>query len=155
VVLQHGTVPADPGWLVVDCSASAIQKRPNIPVFQGHKITTQFVRTVQPTFSAALIAHIEATIDDEAEKNQICTVVPLPDVPADWLKMLAVNMGNQQRWSQVKGLQAWVAASRLDGFSGMARRIAPDDLEKLAVLKRFGANTGPAAQNMPRLLAMC
>ena len=154
IVLQHGSVPADAGWLYVDCSASAVQKRPTLPVFDGQKITPQFVRTVQPTFSAALIAHIEATMDDEAEKNLICTVVPLPDLPSDWLLMLAVNMGNQQRWSKVKGLKAWVAASRLDGFSGMARQVAPDDLDKLAVLQRFGANTGPAEANMPRLLAM-
>jgi hypothetical protein len=34
------------------------------------------VRTCQPTFSAAFVAHIEATFHDEAEKNGLCAPVP-------------------------------------------------------------------------------
>jgi len=40
-----------------------------VPIWAGKHITLQMVRTCQPTFSAALIAHIEATLGDEAEKN--------------------------------------------------------------------------------------
>jgi len=54
-------LPLSPDTLVVDCSASAIPQRPLVPIWDGKRITLQMVRTCQPTFSAALIAHIEAT----------------------------------------------------------------------------------------------
>jgi NAD(P)-binding Rossmann-like domain len=153
IVLERGTVPTDPDRLYVDCSASAVQRRPIVPVFAGNKITPQFVRTVQPTFSAAFIAHVEANFEDEAEKNTLCTVVPLPDQPMHWLQMLAVNMGNQYRWSKYKDLQAWIAQSRLDGFTALAKSVTPDDTEKLALLQRYSKAAGPAAAKLSQLLA--
>lgn len=153
MVLDRGTVATDPDRLYVDCSASAIARRPTLPVFNGNTITPQFVRTVQPAFSAALTAHVEAHYDDEAEKNKLCTVIPLPDEPIDWLKMLAVNMGNQQRWGKDKALRMWIMQSRLDGFTALARSVKPDDIEKLTLLQRFAQSAGPAAANLQALLA--
>ena len=156
IVLDRGTVSTDPDRLYVDCSASAIARRPITRVFNSKLIIPQFVRTVQPTFSAALIAHVEAHYaddSDDAEKNSLCTVVPLPDEPIDWLRMLAVNMANQQRWSKDKVLMGWIMQSRLDGFSALARNIASDDIEKMLLLKRFGKAAGPASANMQALLA--
>jgi hypothetical protein len=153
IVLQHGSVAVDPQRLYVDCSASAAQIRPSIAVFDGKKITPQFVRTVQPTFSAALIAHIELCYADDVQKNQLTTPVPLPDQPIDWLKMLAVSMANQQRWSKDKEILKWIGQSRLDGFSAMARSVQPTDTEKVAQLQRFAKNAGPAMAKVPQLLA--
>ena len=153
MVLDRGTVATDPDRLYVDCSASAIARRAIVPVFSGNTITPQFVRTVQPTFSAALTAHVEAHYDNEAEKNELCTVIPLPDEPVDWLKMLAVNMGNQQRWAKDKALRMWIMQSRLDGFSALARSVKPTDTEKLALLQRYAQSAAPAAANLRMLLA--
>lgn len=153
MVLERGTVPTDSQRLYIDCSASAVQRRPLLPVFDGKKITPQFVRTVQPTFSAALIAHVETHFEDEAEKNKICTVIPLPDAPVDWLRMLTINMGNQYRWSKNKALRAWVEQSRLDGFSALAHSVTEEDTEKVAVMERFAQSAGPALANAQKLLA--
>ena len=153
MVLDRGTVATDPERLYVDCSASAIARRPIVPVFNGDTITPQFVRTVQPTFSAALTAHVETHYDDEMEKNRLCTPVPLPDEPIDWLKMLAVNMGNQQRWAKDRALQTWIMQSRLDGFTALARSVKPTDTEKMSLLQRYGQSAAPAAANLQRLLA--
>jgi hypothetical protein len=153
IKLDKGVVSADPKWLYVDCSASAIVLRPIIPVFSGNTITPQFIRTVQPTFSAALTAYVEAHFEDEAEKNEICTVVPLPDKPIDWLKMMFVNMGNQQRWGKHKEMRAWIAQSRLDGFTALAAAVSPDDARRLAILERFRKNAGPAATKLHQLLS--
>ncbi len=130
------------GALVVDCSASAVNRRPIVPVFNGNTITPQFIRTVQPTFSAAMIAHVEASYEDQSLKNKLCTVVPLPDQPVDWLKMMAVNMGNQLRWSKDKELSRWIAMSRLDGFSALAASVTPEQPDKMALLMRYGKSAG-------------
>ena len=157
IVLQRGRVAADPQRLYVDCSASAVVRRPIIPVFDGARITPQFVRTVQPTFSAALTAYVEVHYGDgagdDAVKNKICTVVPLPDEPSDWLRMQGVNMGNQYRWSRDKKLRAWIEASRLDGFSALAGGVQEDEADKIAILERFGQSAARAVDNIKKLLA--
>jgi hypothetical protein len=154
IVLQQGSVASDPERLYVDCSASAVARRPIVPVFDGHRITPQMVRTFQPTFSGAFIAHIEASVEDEAQKNQLCTVIPMPDQPVHWLSMLAVNMANQYRWSRDKALRLWLEQSRLDAFTGMAHRVAPEQADRVALLQRYAAGARAAAANLPRLMAL-
>jgi len=153
IVLEKGSVPSDADRLYVDCSASAVERRPAIPVFDGNRITAQMVRTFQPTFSAALIAYLEVHLDDEVEKNQLCHPIPMPGEPIHWLTMMAVNMANQQKWSKNKDIRNWVAQSRLDGFSALARAVKPDDLEKVSILQRYAASAGSAAANLQKLLA--
>jgi hypothetical protein len=153
IVLEKGSVPSDADRLYVDCSASAVERRPAIPVFDGNRITAQMVRTFQPTFSAALIAYLEVHFDDEVEKNQLCHPIPMPGEPIHWLTMMAVNMANQQKWSKNKDIRNWVAQSRLDGFSALARAVKPDDLEKVSILQRYAASAGSAAANLQKLLA--
>ncbi len=153
ITFAEGVLKADPNWLYVDCSASAIILRPSTPVFSGNTITPQFIRTVQPTFSAALTAYVEAHFEDEVEKNEICNPVPLPDKPIDWLKMMFVNMANQQRWGKEKEMKSWIAQSRLDGFTALALSVKPDDLTKQAILQRFGKNAGPAVKKLFQLLS--
>jgi hypothetical protein len=156
IVLANGTVPTDANRLYVDCSASAVQFTSHIdttPVFAGNKITPQFVRTFQPTFSAAFIAHVESSFDGNDEKNQLCGVIPMPDKPIDWLRMHAANLRNQYRWSKDKALRKWVAASRLDGFTALAMSVKPWDFKRINLLRRYGMNAGPAAVNLKKLLA--
>lgn len=153
IILQGGTVEVDSDRLYVDCSASAAERRPIVPIFQGRKIIPQFVRAFQPTFSAALVAHIEATMEDDEIKNKLCKVVPMPDTPTSWLSMQLASMTNMHNWSQVKGLGRWIAECRLDGFSKMAHEVDESDSEKMAVLARFAENALPAATRLKALLA--
>jgi len=153
IVLEHGCVPMLPDTLVVDCSASALRQRPPLPIFDGRRITLQFVRTCQPTFSAAFIAHVEATFEDDAEKNALCTPVPVPYLDTDWLRMLFVTANNQHRWAQHPGLDRWLAQSRLDSFFDSLRKVQPGDTEKVAVVKRYRSAIKPALVNLEKLLA--
>ena len=78
---DQGAVPADPDTLYVDCSASAIQPLPGLPVFDGARINLLMVRYCQPLFSAALIAFVESHVEDDAARYALCTVLPSPEVP--------------------------------------------------------------------------
>lgn len=153
IVLEHGSVASDPQRLYVDCSASAAERRPAVPIFQGRRLVPQFVRAFQPTFSAALVAHVEASFDDDATKNKLCGVVPLPDAPLSWLAMQSASMANMYRWSKTPGLSAWIAASRLDGFSRLMDEADENDAAKMQVMQLLGANVMQAATRLPQLLA--
>ena len=123
------------------------------PIFAGAVITPQTVRSYQPVFSAAFIAHIEATGADEATKNKICSVVPLPNHDTDWIRLTIANLMNQFTWSQDKTIQKWLLENRLDGFSKLVRSVAEDDHEKQAVIKRMRGNMQAAIAKLQGYLA--
>lgn len=153
IVLEKGALPSTPNIVFVDCSASAISNLETKPIFQGDLITPQTVRSYQPVFSASLIAHVEATRETEAEKNQLCGVVQLPNHDTDWIRMMVPFMMNQYQWSRDPDLRTWLAGNRLDGFSGMVRKIPEDDHEKQDVMRRLREASMPAMAKLQQFMA--
>jgi hypothetical protein len=123
IVLEHGSIPTSPEHLHIDCSASAISNLVMKPIFNGSLITPQTVRSYQPVFSAAFIAHIEANYEGDEKKNELCTVVPLPNRDTDWIRMMAALMTNQYTWSQDPKIGEWLVNNRLDAVSKMVRNV--------------------------------
>ncbi len=164
LVMDQGRVDLPPHTLCIDCTASAVEKRPAVsqPVFEGNKILLQLVRIPMPSFSAALIAYVEAhygnDLGDEgpagdAKKNALCGAVPFPDSLAGYVASTFGNMRNQFVWSQDKTLRAWTRESRLDGFGKVVAAVPRDDVAKQAVLERLKTNAKAAMGNMPKLMA--
>ncbi|MEM7018143.1 MAG: NAD(P)/FAD-dependent oxidoreductase, partial [Pseudomonadota bacterium] len=156
IVLDQGRIPTSTDVLHVDCSADGLERRPVAPIFDGDKMTLQTVRTCQQVFSAAFIAHVEAAYDDEAHKNQLCTVVPHPNTDLDWMRTTLSNAANGAIWAQDPNLQAWLKNARLDGFSqvGNSDEMSPEAQEKqkeaAAALEQYGM---PAAMKLQKYLA--
>jgi NAD(P)-binding Rossmann-like domain len=145
--------PVPDGALFIDCTATAVERRPTRPIFEGALITPQIVRIPQPAFSAALLAHLEATMEDDAEKNALAIPLKFPETLADFPAAVLGNMLNQFNWSQNKPLRAWINASRLDGFGKVLASVGKDDVDKIAVLNRFRAAAMPAMANLQKLSA--
>src|ERR1700758_298257 len=117
ILLEGGEIPTGAATLHIDCTADGAVKGPATDVFDGNRITLQSVRVCQQVFSAALIAHIEATRDgdhDDTVKNEPCTPVPHPDSHLDWLRLAIADNRNQMRWQEDPDLAAWLAPCRLD-----------------------------------------
>ncbi len=87
IVLDGGSVPLPPGSLVVHCAASGLQYPPLVPVWGPDKIRLQTIRAGFPCFCAALAGFVEATRDDDRERNRVCPPNTLPDSPANWARM--------------------------------------------------------------------
>jgi hypothetical protein len=153
LVLDQGSVPADPDTLYIDCSACAIQTPPPVPVFDGARINLFMVRVCQPLFSAALIAYVESHVTDAAEQNALCRRVPSPEVPSDWVRMMAVTLANLGRWRQHPGLNAWLMRCRLNGAAVQMRGVKPDDASRMALVQAMGASAAAAGARVPALLA--
>ncbi len=153
IVLAEGEIPTSTNHLHVDCSASAITRRDTKPVFAGDTITPQTVRSYQPVFSASLIAHVEASGRDEAEKNRLCGVVPLPNSTEDFLPMTAAMMMNQYNWGEDEDIKQWMLENRLDGFSKMVSEVDPADTAKVEILKRLRSNAMPAMAKLQQFMA--
>jgi hypothetical protein len=153
IVLTRGVAPSEPGTLFIDCTASALGDSLNnlTPVFTPGVISLQMVRIYQPTFSAAMIAHIEATISDEAEQRALTRVTPMTDTVEDWVRSQLASMSNQYESSQRPNLRSWMNRCRLSALADVIAQVPPDDAEKRAALARLRELSGPAAENMRRL----
>jgi len=128
----------------VDCSATPISNIDTKPIFEDNVITPQTVRPYQPIFSAAFIAHIEATWPKESEKNMLCQPVRLPNHVTDWAPMMMGSIENQFVWSQHKSIGKWLYNNRLDGFSKLVKDVPREDVEKQSVIKKLRKSTLPA-----------
>jgi hypothetical protein len=87
IVLDHGSVPLRAGSLVVHCAASGLRYPPLVPLWSPEKIRLQTIRVGFPCFNAALAGYVEATRDDDRERNRLCPPNTLPDNPANWAQM--------------------------------------------------------------------
>ena len=151
IILEQGSITTSTKHLHIDCSASALLNLETKPIFEDKLITPQTVRSYQPVFSAAFIAHIEVAYPEQA-KNKLCNVVPLPNTLHDWLRLTAAFMMNQYIWSQDDNLRKWLLENRLDGFSQLMRSVKENDTEKQAIVQRLRANAQPAMEKLQHYL---
>lgn len=154
IILEKGKTTTTSDHIHIDCSANGLSYSGMKPVFSGNLITPQTVRTCQPTFSAAFIAHVEATLEDENTKNEICSVIPLPNHDTDWIKMMAVRLKNQYTWNNDSGLVNWLHNSRLEG--GFAKRmvnISEDNDNMQAISESLRNNVKPAMMKLQMLMS--
>ena len=64
IILEKGIAETTPDHIHIDCSADGFSYLEVKPIFSGNVITPQTVRTCQPTFSAAFIAHVQTSFED-------------------------------------------------------------------------------------------
>ncbi|SMQ50447.1 unnamed protein product [Zymoseptoria tritici ST99CH_3D7] len=152
VTMENGDYQPGPDTLYIDCSADALAKLEPVPVFRGKQITLQSVRYCQQVFSAAFIAHVEATYDDEKLKNDLCHVVPHPDESIDWFIVTLQSHRNGLKWSAQPKTAAWLAQARLDWF-GKLLPPAPSDPEQVpAFWAAFGAQVQALCEKLEILI---
>jgi hypothetical protein len=113
-------------------------------------INLQMIRICQPTFSAALIGHLEASVPDEAEKHALAAAVPMPDTVEDWVRSMVVSIENQRVWGRHHGIRSWIAECRLN-FAAASSRIPDEDAEFVAIATRSGNALKSAMENLHRL----
>ncbi|MFT4653996.1 MAG: hypothetical protein ACI82S_001651, partial [Patiriisocius sp.] len=153
IVLVKGEIATSSKHIHVDCSASAITNLNIKPIFEENLITPQTVRSYQPVFSAAFIAHVEASYPNDEIKNKICNVVPLPNTTNDWVRVTAAFMMNQHIWGQDQELRAWLLQNRLDGFSKLVRNVQEHETDKIEILKRLKGASPAAMAKLQAYLA--
>jgi hypothetical protein len=153
IVLEQGAVPASNDWLYVDCTAAGIPPREAKVIFEPEKITLQWVKWGRALLSAAVLGYVEATIDSDDLKNDLCQPISPPRTPADWVGTFITTARNEKRWSSQKNLAKWVRSSRLDMSSRTASEVSLDDSGRMAILQRARKASQAAMINATRLLA--
>jgi hypothetical protein len=87
LVLRGGVVPIASDALVVHCAASGLAYPPMVPIWGRDRIRLQTIRAGFPCFCAALAGYVEATRDDDRERNRLCPPNIYGNSLAEWAQM--------------------------------------------------------------------
>ncbi len=152
LVLEHGERPVTAGTLFVDCTASALENvvGKSVPVFGPGHIALQMIRLCQPTFSGALIGHIEVAVTDDADRQALTSAVPMPDTVAGWASAMSISTTNERAWLRHPAVRPWLATCRLNPAAAWSQ-IPADDTDARTLLDRVGEHTKPSIENLRRL----
>jgi hypothetical protein len=142
--------------LYIDCTATAavFTGQRTQPVFSEDRLILQATYAPLVTYSAAIIAFVEANYDDIEQKNALCMPVQLADSPMEWLISTSQNMMNQHKWNQDKDLRAWLNACRLNPSYAAFKDNAMADPANAQLLKGIAELIRPALGNAQKLLQM-
>ena len=152
IVLDQGSTTMPSNTLYIDCTASAVTRRPQVEIYRDDLITLQIARTCQPAFSSAMIGLIETLELNDAEKNALCRPLPLPDTPHDYFSVALTNMMNQYIWSRTPEIRDWMMRSRLDGFTRRISEVTAQDAQAHAIINSFRQNMPSAVANIQKMM---
>jgi hypothetical protein len=140
IVLDDGSVSLASGSLIVHCAASGLQYPPLVPIWGPDKIRLQMIRAGFPCFCAALAGYVEATRDDDRERNRLCPPNTLPDTPASWAQMQVRGTIAARTYGAEPDIAAWANSCTLN-----PARIEParrDDPAVVAAAARLAESAG-------------
>ena len=129
LVFADGEVRVPAGTLVVHCAAEGLKYPGLRRIWTPEAITPQPVRVGFPCFGAALAGHVEATRDNDADKNRVCQPSPYSNTPADWATMQTIGGDASMAMATAADLRVWANTTSLN-----PTRIPPDRVDDPAVL---------------------
>jgi hypothetical protein len=105
--LDGGSVGIADDAVVVDCAADGLKQPPRLPIWGPDVITPQPVRAGFPCFGAALSGYVEATRDDDGEKNRLCPPSSYGNTLTDWARMNVLGSRASASFSAEPDIRDW------------------------------------------------
>ncbi len=149
IVLDDGVVPLEPGSLIVHCAASGLQYPPMVPIWAPDRIRLQTIRAGFPCFNAALAGYVEATRDDDRERNRLCPPNTLPDTLASWAGMQARGTVATRTFGAETDIAAWADECALN-----PARVRPAQRADPVVSEAFARLAAVAERGLERLVEL-
>ncbi len=145
IELDDGEAAIHREAVVVHCAASGLQYPPLVPIWGEEAITIQPVRTGFPCFGAALIGYVEATREEDEEKNRVCLPSPLSNTTRDWALMQVVGGRSSRAFNAEPDIEEWVNSVALNPARIPTGRAADADVAAAEERLRAAADSGIAA----------
>jgi len=152
IVLEEGSIPLTPASLVVHCAASGLSYPPLVPIWGADKIRLQMIRVGFLCFCAALAGYVEATRDDDRERNRLCPPNTLPNNPTDWAEMQVRGTLATRAYGAEPDILSWANRCALN-----PARVDPSragDLAVKAATARLADVAEPGLERMVELAGM-
>ncbi len=135
----------------IHCAAVGLARPPLRPIFEVGRLT------VQPTMwgfacqQFAMLGVVEATIDNDEEKNKLCRPIRYWEQNADYLSSYMARMVGERARSGYPALAAWTCESRLNAMGRLGEYSNHPSVVATGGLMKTIATA--AMENMARLLA--
>ena len=149
IVLERGQVALEPDTLVVHCAASGLPSPPPVPLWGADRIRLQTIRSGFPCYCAALAGYVEATRDDDRERNRLCPPNVYSNSLAGWARMQQRGTLAARTYAAEPDVAAWANQSALNPV-----RIEPsqgDEPHVQAVLARLVDHTEAGLRGLATL----
>jgi hypothetical protein len=144
------SLATDARQVYVDCTAEGLRPVSARPVFEADRIVPQLVTVGVAPWSAATIAAVEASCQDEKRKNELCPPVAFTGETSSLLPIARAGMAGLVARSAELELAAWTERCRLNPAHGAAERL--DDPKVQEAFTSLAANFGSAIHNLERVL---
>jgi len=148
IYLEDGSVDVADDALVVNCAADGLKMAPLVPVWAPEAITLQPIRAGFPCFGAAITGYVEATREDDREKNRLCPPSSFGNTLADWARMNVLGLRNAASFGSEPDIKSWS-----DGVALNPSRIPPEhggSPELDDALGRLQTHVGPGLAQLAR-----
>lgn len=152
LVFGEGEVRIAQDAVIVHCAAPGLQYRPLVPIWGREAITLQPIRAGFPCFGAALAGYVEASIDDDEDKNRLCPPSSFSDTPTDWARMQVLGYQASTSFSSHPDIKAWANTVPLN-----PARIPPEIADSpalVAAVQRLRTYQGPGMARMAELAGL-
>jgi len=149
LVLERGSIPLGRGSLVVHCAASGLPYPPLVPIWGPDQIRIQTIRTGFPCFCAALVGYVEATRDDDRERNRVCPPNFFSNTPLDWAQMQVRGTRAARTYGAEPDIAAWANGCALN-----PARLDPSRRDDPAVLAAAARLADHAERGLAQLAAL-
>jgi hypothetical protein len=152
LALSEGEVALAGDALIVHCAAAGLKYPPLTPIWGHEAITLQPVRAGFPCFGAAIIGYVEATRENDADKNRACPPSSLPDTPTTWARMQVQGNLASLAFTAHSDIRAWANQTTLN-----PGRIPPERIGDIAVagaLERFRTHAPAGMARLAEIAAL-
>ena len=149
LTFADGSVAVASDALVVHCAADGLRSPPLVPVWRPDAITLQPIRTGFPCFGAALVGYVEATRDDDEEKNRLCPPSLYGNSMTEWARMNVLGTRAAMSFLAEPDIREWS-----DGVALNPARVPPAYAGSAALDEaraRLAAYTRPALARLAEL----
>jgi hypothetical protein len=147
--LEQGSVAVARDALVVNCAADGLKMPTRVPIWRPAAITLQPVRSGFPCFGAALTGYVEATREDDSEKNRLCPPSSYGNTLADWARMNLLGMRSSMSFGSQPDIKAWSDRVALNPARIPPEHAGSPELDE--TVERLQAQVRPGLAGLARL----
>jgi hypothetical protein len=144
--LDDGEEPAGRDEVFVDCTAAGVRPVIPRPVFEPGRVTLEYMGVGLVPWSAATVAAVEASRDDDDVKNRLCPPVAFSGRIGDVLQLAYAAMSGLVARLREPDLMAWNEGCRLNPARGASQHV--DDPRVVEAFTSIMTSTGPALRNL-------
>jgi hypothetical protein len=149
LTFADGSVAVSDDALIVHCAADGLKYPPLIPVWRPESITLQAIRAGFPCFGAALTGYVEATRQDDGDKNRLCPPTGYGNSMAQWARMNVRGTHAVMSFMSEPDIKEWSNLAAIN-----PARIPPEYPGSAALddaRERLAAHVGPGLARLAEL----